>query len=100
MFKKLQLLIAVSLFSTGIIAQTIVSTTPENRKVVLEEFTGIHCGFCPDGHAIANALQNANPGNVFLINIHQGGFATPGPNEPDFRTQWGDAIANQTGLTG
>lgn len=100
MFKKLQLLIAVSLFSTGIIAQTIVSTTPENRKVVLEEFTGIHCGFCPDGHAIAIALQNANPGNVFLINIHQGGFATPGPNEPDFRTQWGDAIANQTGLTG
>ena len=34
-------------------AQTFVSTTPENKNVILEEFTGISCGFCPDGHLIA-----------------------------------------------
>ncbi len=100
MFKKLLLLGAISFLTIGTFAQTIVSTTPENRKVILEEFTGIHCGFCPDGHAIAQALKDANPGNVFLVNIHQGGYAIPSGNEPDFRTPWGDAIAGQTGLLG
>ena len=81
-------------------AQTIVSTNPENRKVVLEEFTGIYCVFCPDGHAIAQNIQNQNPGNVFLINIHQGSYAAPSGNDPDFRTQWGNAIAGQSNLVG
>ena len=77
--------------------QTIVSTTAENKKVVLEEFTGVKCGYCPDGHAIARAIQEANPGKVFLINIHQGGYANA---TPDFRTQYGNAIASQSGLNG
>ena len=81
-------------------SQTIVSTSPEDRKVVLEEFTGIHCVFCPQGHAIAQAIQDNNPGDVFLINIHVGGFATPNAGEPDFRTPWGTAIAAQSNLAG
>lgn len=83
-----------------VFSQTIVSTDAENKKVILEEFTGIHCGYCPDGHRLANLVAEANPGNVFLINIHTGSFATPGAGEPDFNTEWGAAIANQTGLTG
>ena len=82
------------------IAQTIVSTSPENKKVVLEEFTGINCVFCPQGHAIAKAIQDANPGNVFLINIHSGSFANPSGSQPDFRTPFGQAIDNQSGLLG
>lgn len=97
--KKL-LLALPFLFAGGLIAQTIVSTTPENKKVILEEFTGINCVFCPDGHAIAQAFQNANQGEVFIINIHVGGFATPGAGQPDFRTPFGTAIANQSGLVG
>ncbi len=73
-------------------AQTIVSTTPENKKVILEEFTGINCVFCPDGHAVANSIQNNNPGNVFLVNIHAGGFAAPSGSQPDFRTTEGNGI--------
>lgn len=80
--------------------QTIVSTAPENRKAILEEFTGIHCVYCPQGHAIAEQILNNNPGNAFAINIHQGGYATPGSGEPDFRTTFGNGIAGQTGLTG
>ncbi len=92
----------LDIYSKGFssVAQTIVSTTPENKKVVLEEFTGIHCVYCPQGHAIAQAIQNNNPGEVFLINIHVGGFAVPNAGEPDFRTPFGTAIANQSGLTG
>lgn len=81
-------------------AQTIVSTAPENAKVILEEFTGIYCVYCPQGHAIAQNIQNQNPGNVFLINIHQGSYANPSGNDPDFRTPWGNAIDAQSNLVG
>jgi len=84
-------------FSLTVFAQTIVSTDPENKKVVLEEFTGITCGYCPDGHSIANNIANNNPGNVFLINIHQGGYANPGNTGFDFRTPFGNALAAQVG---
>ncbi len=81
-------------------AQTLVTTTPQNRNVVLEEYTGIHCQYCPQGHQIAEGILADNPGKVVLINIHQGSFAVPGSGEPDFRTSFGDALAGQTGLTG
>jgi len=100
MIKKLSSIFAFALLTFGVFGQTIVSTNPENKKVILEEFTGIHCVFCPQGHAIAQAIQDANPGNAFLVNIHVGSFAVPGSGEPDFRTPWGSAIANQSGLVG
>ncbi|MCK5789063.1 MAG: Omp28-related outer membrane protein, partial [Chlamydiia bacterium] len=73
---------------------------PENKNVVLEEYTGIHCGYCPQGHAIAQAIYDANPDDVVLINIHTGGYAVPSGSEPDFRTEEGNAIAGQSGVTG
>mgnify|MGYP002712949592 CR=1 FL=1 len=100
MIKKLPFSLVAFLMVLATYGQTIVSTTPENRKVVLEEFTGIHCVYCPSGHQIAQGIQDANPGNVFLINIHTGGYAIPGNGEPDFRTPYGAAIAGQTGLIG
>ena len=81
-------------------AQNWVNTSPQNKKVVLEEFTGIKCTFCPDGHKRANELKAANKGNVFLVNIHSGGYATPAAGEPDLRTTEGDAIDDASGLTG
>jgi len=36
--------------------EVFVSKTPENRKVILEEYTGINCGYCPDGHKRADSL--------------------------------------------
>src|SRR5690606_33060545 len=100
MFKKLPLSLFFTMFALASFGQTIVSTSPENKNVVLEEFTGIHCQFCPQGHAIAKAIQDGNPDDVSLINIHVGGYATPGSGEPDFRTPYGPAILGQTGLTG
>src|SRR5690606_14615863 len=69
-------------------------------KAILEEFTGIYCTFCPDGHAIAQQILSQNPGNAFVINIHEGGFAVPGSGAPDFRTPFGSAIVSQAGITG
>lgn len=82
-----------------------VSTEPANKNVIIEEFTGVGCSYCPDGHRIVREYEEANPGRVFGINIHQGIYAGNNPNanpypEFDYTTQWGDAIANQTGLGG
>ena len=100
MKKKVTLAVLFSFVGICASAQTIVSTTPENRKVILEEFTGVNCTFCPQGHVIAQTLQDNNPDNVFLVNIHSGSFANPSGSQPDFRTQWGQAIDNQSGLAG
>ena len=59
----------------GISAQTIVSTTPENKNAIVEESTGIHCSYCPDGHAILNQIVEEYPEDVFVIKFHEGGYA-------------------------
>ena len=101
MSNKTPIILVIFLFLSSFVdAQTIVSTSPENKKIILEEYTGIHCTYCPDGHEIAQSLKDANPDNVFIINIHTGGYATPSSGEPDFRTSFGDAIAAQSNLTG
>jgi len=92
--------LAVLLFGTAAMAQTFVSTTAANKNVVLEEFTGIYCGFCPDGHAIANQISANNPGRVALVNVHTGSYANPQAGDPDFRTSFGAAFASQSSLTG
>ena len=94
--KKLVLFAAVILaFGITAKAQTIVSTTPSNRNVILEEYTGINCQYCPCGHKVANQLMANNAGRVWAINIHQGSLAAA---TPDFRTQWGNALASQAGI--
>jgi thiol-disulfide isomerase/thioredoxin len=100
MIKKITSALAFVLITMNSFGQTIVTTSPENKKVVLEEFTGIKCVFCPEGHAIAQAIQDNNPENVFLINIHSGGFAVPNSGEPDFRVPDGNTIRSFFGVTG
>lgn len=95
--KKITILMALLTVCVFSFAQTFVSTTPANKNVILEEYTGTNCVFCPDGHKIAQQIVTANPGRVFAINIHQGSFAGTNPN---YTTQWGNALAAQTGLTG
>lgn len=81
----------------GAIAQpTFVSTSPSNKNVVLEEYTGTNCPNCPDGHRRANLIADANPGKVVLINIHQGSFSG---NNPDYKTEWGNALAAQYNIS-
>lgn len=99
--KKQLLFLGLLLFAiSGLMAQNLVTTETLNKNVVLEEYTGIHCQYCPDGHRIAQGIAAANPGRVVLINVHQGSFAVPSGSEPDYRTPFGDALAAQTGLTG
>ncbi len=98
--KKL-LTIALALVTTISFAQTFVSTSTENKNVVLEEYTGIYCVWCPAGHVIGADMHAQNPNDVFLINIHTGSFATPSSgSDPNFNTTFGTALANNAGVSG
>jgi hypothetical protein len=72
--------------------QSLVSTEPENRTAYLEDFTGIHCGYCPEGHTIMAALEGQHGARFATVGIHAGGYAVPSAGEPDFRTPAGTAI--------
>ncbi len=94
--KKIFTLFA-ALFSMGaVMAQTptIVSTEPQNRNIIIEEFTGINCGYCPDGHATCNTIAATYPNHAWAINIHQGGYAAN-----TYTTQWGNALAQQYSIS-
>ena len=90
-------LMAVLAFSFSVKAQQYVSTEPANRNVLLEEFTGRNCGYCPDGHLIANQIAAANPGRFWAMNIHAGGFSPS--TYPNLNTNPGTIINNGFGIT-
>ena len=73
-------------------SQSIVSTDSQNKKVIIEEFTGIK--FRDKWELLIQNLIDDNPGNVFAIKVHEGGYAEG--LTPDFTTQWGTAIVGQS----
>lgn len=62
------------------------------QNVLLEDFTGTSCGYCPPGNIIASTLQESNPTRVVSVAIHAGSLAVPfGSQYPDdFRTSEGE----------
>lgn len=82
-------------FAVGAQTPQFVSTEPANKNVIIEEYTGINCGYCPDGHKRVREYEAANPGRVFGINIHAGSYAAN-----TYTTQWGNALMNQAQVTG
>jgi len=53
-----------------------VSTEPQYRKVVIEEYTGVGCQYCPDGHRMVNEMMKAYKDRLFGVNIHAGNYAS------------------------
>lgn len=89
--KKAVLFFATLLTAGAMMAQTIVSTQVEKRNVLLEEFTGVGCGYCPDGHSRANAICAQYEGHAWAINIHAGGYASGS----GYETEDGDLIHDE-----
>ena len=50
------------------------------------------------GHRKTNTLRAEHPGDVFVINIHQGDLSSPQSGMDDYRTNYGDALASQCGV--
>jgi len=91
-------LMALLAFSFSLKAQQYVSTEPTNRNVIIEEFTGRNCQYCPDGHRIVNELMAANPGRLWGVNIHAGGYAPT--SYPNMITQDGNTIHGGFSISG
>ena len=44
--------------------------TPELKNVVIEEFTGVRCPNCPQGHQIISNIKAANPNRIVAVSLH------------------------------
>jgi hypothetical protein len=78
-------------------AQTLVSTQAENKKAIMEEFTGTSCGFCPAGHSIIETLLTTYPDDLFVIGYQPFNSSLTSPrsaSDPDMRRSFGDAFYN------
>lgn len=78
-----------------------VSKTPSKKNVLIEEYTGVYCGYCPDGHKIVNGIVANNPGRVFAMNIHD----VPNSYYPEYdftggyyNTDFGRALCEEFGV--
>lgn len=94
--KKL-VLSSVSIFlGINLLAQLPVSQVPQKRKAMIEEFTGINCGACPNAHLSADQVVASKPaGDVIVVAIHTGPYSTPYNSQPDYRTPEGNILATQ-----
>lgn len=89
------------LFIAGFVhSQTIVSTSPQNRKAIFEEFGGYKCGYCTEGHDIIHLIKQYYQEDFIPINIQVSDYAIPTDGILDLRSDFGYALAAQTGLIG
>lgn len=79
----------------GLIDTTYVATTietPQTKKVLLEDFTGVRCKNCPLGAAQASTLLATYPDRLVVIAQHSRFLATPYTGDPDMRTDFSQSI--------
>jgi hypothetical protein len=44
--------------------------TPELKNVVIEEFTGVRCPNCPQGHQVIASIKASNPERIVAVSLH------------------------------
>lgn len=78
---------------------TFVNSTvsaPQDKNVLFEDFTGVRCPTCPNGHQAIKDMQANYPGRIVAVAIHAGGQtfvqAFPFPGDQDLNTDWGNQI--------
>jgi hypothetical protein len=76
-------------------------TTIKMRKVLLEEFTGHLCVYCPQGHRIAHEQDSIYVNRLIIVSIHAGFQSIPlgPPWNYDFRTTTGNDLNSTFGIT-
>lgn len=90
--KLLFLLSVVTIWASSLSAQSL-------QKVVIEEFTGAWCGYCPDGALILEDILTQQP-NAIGVSIHNGDAmynSTGGLIESFFNPAFPQAVFNRNG---
>ena len=92
------LLVSVLFFSCKEKEPGITSPPPGERKVLVEEFTGVDCQGCPEGSAELENLLSIYPENLIVVSIHAGDFAPPiAQSTYDFRTPEAEDLISYLG---
>ena len=69
-----------------------------DRKVLVEEFTGVRCVNCPAGASELENLKGIYGERLVIVSIHAGDFSPPFTDSRfDFRTAEGDALEKRLG---
>lgn len=70
-----------------------------DKKVLVEEFTGVRCVNCPAGAAELENLKSIYGDRLVIVSIHTGDFAPPySDSKYDFRTTEGTALEAWLGV--
>lgn len=89
--KKISILLAsIFVCLLHVNAQNFVTTEPQKKGVLIEEFTGRSCQYCPDGQIIANSIHSSYPDRAFVVAVHSGGLSPY--TYPNLNTSIGDAL--------
>ena len=91
--KKITLLVVLlaALFNANAQEPKFVSTEQQSRNVLIEEFTGRMCGYCPYGQVLVNEILAKYPGDVFTVNIHAQSSLSP-VSYPNLNTTKGEEV--------
>ena len=60
--------------------------TPQPRQVLVEEFTGVKCPNCPEGHAVLRSLLTSFPNSVNIVSYQAYNSAQTEPIKDETRT--------------
>lgn len=71
-----------------------VSSTVQNKVAILEEFTGVRCSACPNGHLVLEDLLANLPGQAYAVAYHpsNSGFTLPYTGDEDFRRSFPNVL--------
>lgn len=101
------IILGLLIFAAGsIYSQGLADRNAKNKNSLIEEFTGVACQYCPDGHTIADNIVNKYPGKVFVVAYHpsNGSFNTPYAGDEDLRRDWPSSFwgsfSGSTGMPG
>lgn len=75
------------------------SNTAQIKNVLIEEYTGVRCQNCPDGHIKLEELATKYGDKIIAIGLHNNSLADPYDNDQDFRIPEADALAAEFGVS-
>lgn len=67
-----------------------VSTIPQNKMAIIEEFTGVRCPNCPAGHTEVSNILAANPTTAYVVAYHpnNSSYTPPYSGDEDFQRSY------------
>lgn len=67
------------------------------KRVLVEEFTGVKCSNCPDGHAVLKTLQDKYKDKMIPISVHSYFLGSPYGEEQNLTNKFAQSIWNLLG---